>query len=166
MDDFNPLWILAGLALAGAIGGGIWKVSAWHANVNSDRKTFKEFMERFEGKIDKLMGHIERLMDWQSGPAFERGSPLKLSEVGRGISDALDIPAMAKELVPKVRPKVEGKVPYDIQEFCFTYIRNEYDLPPEAEKRIKEYVYALGLDVDDVLDVLSIKLRDELLGKE
>ena len=44
---------------------------------------------------------------------------------------------MAKELVPKVRPKVEGKAPYDIQEFCFTYIRDEYDLPPEAEKRIK-----------------------------
>ena len=142
--EINPVWILAGLALIGAIGSCIWRVSAWHANVNSDRENFKEFMERVEGKIDTLIGNIGRLIDWQGGPALERGSPLKLSEVGQKILDALDIPAMAKELAPKVKPKVEGKVPYDIQEFCFTYIRDEYDLPPEAEKRIKEYVYGSG----------------------
>ena len=73
---------------------------------------------------------------------------------------------MARELAPEVRPKVDGKVPYDIQEFCITYIRDEYELPSEAEERIKKYVYDTGLDVDDVLDVLAIALRDELVEED
>ena len=38
--------------------------------------------------------------------------------------------------------------------------------PQRPRSELREYVYDVGLDVDDALDVLSIKLRDELIEKD
>ena len=169
MDDFNPIWILAGIAVLtvlGAVGVAVLKFGEWRGEVNSDRAGFKTIVGNIEVKLDRLIRNIERLVEWQGGPALSVESPLGLSVLGKKISDDLDIPAMAKELVPIAKPLIDGMLRYDIQKFCFVYIRDEYKPSAEADKKIKEYAYQHGLDADDVLDVLSIRLLNELLGKE
>ena len=59
--------------------------------------------------------------------------------------------------------RVEGMVPYDIQEFCRSYVRDEFRPPPELEVKIKECAYQNALDRQSVLDVLMVELRDQLL---
>jgi len=57
-----------------------------------------------------------------------RNSPLRLSETGHKVSDDLDLPRMAKMIAVSAKPKVKGKLPYDIQGLCFDYIREKYKL--------------------------------------
>lgn len=100
---------------------------------------------------------------WTASKTVDSKSPLHLNEVGRKASAALDVPAMADELVPVIRPRAEGKLAYDIQELCFRFARIEYEPSPEIDARIKEYAYENSLTLYDVLDVLAIELRDRLL---
>ena len=162
----NPLWYVVALGVLGIVGGavaGIFKWGGWYNAVNTDRTDFKDFMKSLDTKIDRLQQSVTKLINWDDGPALAGNSPLGLSELGQRISDDLDIPAMAKELAPSVKSLVEGMLPYDIQEFCFNFIRDDYKPSEEADKRIKNYAFEFGLDADDVLDVLSIRLRNVLV---
>ncbi len=159
---FNPIWIVVALS----VGGALVAFGRWIGAINTDRASFKKFMEGIRNDIRELRQDIKDLLRWQDSTTIVRKSPLRLSEIGRKVSEDLNLPAMAKVIAMSVKPEVKGKLPYDIQEFCFDYIRKKYKLSATDETRIKEWAYKNGIDHDDVLDALAIVLRDELLKTE
>ena len=90
-------------------------------------------------------------------------SPLKLTAVGDKVSKSIDSISIVKGLATDLRVKADGKLPYDIQELCFDFIRDEYKPSDEVEKDIKKCAYDNGIDRAEVLDVLAVELRDEIL---
>ncbi len=160
LSSFNPLWIMVGLAVAGAL----IAIGKWIGAVNSDRGSFKKFTVAVRDDLKDIQNDIKKMLHWQSSKTIDSQSPLRLTEIGQKVSDLLDIPAITEMLVSTLRPQVEGKQPYDIQERCFAYVRDEYEPSPELDARIKQCAYDNGLDRDEVLDVLAVVLRDKLLA--
>ncbi len=160
--SFNPIWIVVGLAVA----GGLVQIGRWIGSVNTDRESFKKFTEAVQKDVRELRRDIKTLLRWQSSPTVASDSPLRLTEIGEKVSSALNMPDMAERLIPYLKTKVAGMSPYDIQEFCFDYIRDEYQPSLEDEERIKQCAYDNGLDRDDITDALAIILRDKLLERD
>ena len=88
---------------------------------------------------------------------------MRLTELGRKISARLGAAAIADSLVPHARERASGLQPYEIQELCFAYIRNEYEPPDDVRALILQCAFDNGLEREAVLDVIAIELRDRLL---
>ncbi|MCY3980823.1 MAG: hypothetical protein OXF51_03440, partial [Alphaproteobacteria bacterium] len=93
---------------------------------------------------------IKRLLTWHRSPTVEGQSPLRLTETGQAASGALNLPSMAEKIIPTIKDRVADKIPYDVQEFCFEFIRDQYQPNYGDETRIKQYAYDNGLDRDDL----------------
>ena len=160
----TPWWVWLIVPLAA--GGLLFRVGMWVGAVNTDRESFKDFTRAVRDDIQELQRDIKTLLRRRGSPTISSGSPLRLTKIGKRISEALNVPVTAETLALSLKPRVSGKLPYDVQEFCFEYIRDEYTPSAEDEYKIKNCAYENGLDRDDVLDVLAIMLleeREELL---
>lgn len=147
----NPLVWIGLVALVFGIG-------RWVGNVNSDRKSFKEFMNEVRDDIKKILDRLPPPLP------VTAGSPLTLTDLGRQISQRLSAGALADDLVPVLRERTKGKDPYEIQELCFAYVRDGYEPPQELEVLIRRCAYENALKREQVLDVLAaVELRDRLL---
>ena len=150
------------------VGGAMWveRVNgdrqALKDNADRDRKDFNEFAKEIRDKIDKILIRTPPM------PAYTADSPLRLTSLGKTISDELDAPTWATRVaaLPSVGIGLEQQTAYDIQEYCFTYV--DKHLGPsdkELEKAIKRSAYRHGLKERQVRGVLAIVLRDKLLDK-
>ena len=155
LSNINPLWIVIFLAAVSTL----ITIGMWIGAVNSDRKSLKE-------AVTKIQNDIKKLLQWIPSKTVDSGSPLKLTPVGEKVSKSIDAPLIAKGLVTNMRARTNGKLPYDIQELCFDFIRDEYRPSDEIQKNIKQCAYDNGIDCAEVLDVLAIELRDELLKNQ
>ena len=163
-------WVIAASASATIIGVGIavavavFKSGRWVGQVETGLNSLTKTIDRLDASLRELGADVKTLLRWQDSPTVGGKSPLSLTEIGKKVSDALNMPDMAERLAPSLKSRVEGMLPYDIQEFCFVYIRDEYQPGAEDEKRIKDCAYDNGLDRDDVMDALAIILRDKLIA--
>ena len=89
-------------------------------------------------------------------------SPIQLTDLGEKIAKALGAVAWAEQMAGSLRDRVSGKRPDEIQEFCFTYVYDEYRPDSELERAINVSAYENGIDTSQILDVLAIVLRDVL----
>ena len=152
----NPLFWIALLSLLSVAAGVIFAFGQWKGKVDSDRATFREFMTEARNDIKELLR--------RSSHTLAGSSPLRLTNLGKSISERLDAPALAQDLAPLLQERIKGKTPYEIQEMCFDYIRHEYKPPDEVEALIKTCAYDNGIDRGQVVDVLAVELRDRLLA--
>ena len=149
----NPfLWI----AVAIAVGGLIFGAGKWVGAVNSDRTSFNEFMKEIRDDVKKILDRLP-------SQAVSSGSPLQLTELGRTISARIGGLSIAEELAAKMREQAGGKQAYEIQEICFDYVLKRYEPPEEQEALIKECAYENGIDLEQVMKVIAVELRDFLL---
>ena len=75
----NPLvWIICGVAVAGAL----LKAGMWISGVNSDRASFKAFMQRVEDKLDKISDRLP-------AQTVSSSSPIQLTDLGEENSASL-----------------------------------------------------------------------------
>ena len=65
-------------------------------------------------------------------------------------------------MAPDLFSQVEGKQDYQIQKFSFDYVRK--NLEEKLQIKVEICAYERGLVKSDVLDVLAVELRDELLS--
>ena len=144
----NPLLWLA--VVSGLIGIGI-RVG----KINEHRSTVSTFMEEIRKDIKTILGRL--------GPATtQTASPIRLTDLGRSISDALGASAWAADRVADLAERIADMPAYDIQVLAFEYV--EEFTPDEAmEDRIKQCAFENGLKRKQVLDVFAIELRDRLL---
>ena len=152
---FDISMVEAIIILAGA--GLIVRLIIWYANVNSDRKSFKEFMGRIEKKIEQI---FERL----PSRTIESQSPIRLNELGRKISGKLDAATWAMNEAEKFSEKIEGADALGIQEIAFQHAQ-EFEPSGALLEKMRTSAYEGGVDIRGVRDVLGVELRDVLLDK-
>ena len=150
----HPTTIIVGLV---TVIGAAFKIARWTGSVDADRGRFDAFMEEVRADIKKILDRLPLPSTTMSG------SPLRLTDLGRRISEELDAAALAEQLAPALRDQAEGKDPYSIQELCFEYVRGKYEPPEETELRIRLLAFDNGIDREQVINVIAIELRDRLL---
>lgn len=159
MDWSNPLvYIVPGLAIL----GWILRAERWMGKKD-------ESIRFLEEAIKELKFDIKVLFRNDSGDSsvsvVERNSPLRLTEVGYSISEALDVKAWAMQTAQDIVPKLKWSHPYDIQVFCMDYVDHPSNFDTDFMDRLKFYAYEEGLSVSQIRDVLAIELRDAILKK-
>ena len=130
----------------------------WHGSVNSDRTTFKKFMEEIRKDIKEI---FRRLPD----PMVAGGSPLQLTEKGQMLSRQIDAASVASAIADTLRDEVQDMHPYEIQKKCFDWVTIE-KLPNEYQERAKSAAFEQGIKMSQVLEVIAIEVRDILLTPE
>ena len=145
------------VAAAVTVGVALVGIGIWVGAVNGDRAAFKTFMDEVRRDIKEILQRLPPV-------AVTRDSPLRLTELGLGISEELGAQTIAEELARGLRERAQDLPAYDVQEMCFTYIQDEYSPPIEVDAMIKECAYNHGVDREQVLRVIAVELRDLLLG--
>ncbi len=151
MPDIDGRLVL--MALAAVLGIGIWV-----GRMTEFKSTTTKSLEKILKKIDQIFQRLPPV-------PVSTGSPLRLTELGRKISDALDASEWLERVAATLREQVCDKSAYEIQQFCFDYVHNTFEPDPTQDAEIKECAYENGIEEKGVLDVLAIELRDKLLGE-
>ena len=149
----NPL--LAVIAII-AVATVLIKFGVWVGAVNTDRSSFREFMKEIRERLDTILLRLPP-------PVVQGTSPMKLTEYGESISRAIEAGALAHELAPSLIESMKGKTSYEIQEACFEHTRDRSNLPADKRVMLENYAFDNGLDLQEVLKVVAIELRDVIL---
>ena len=151
-------WVIPSIIVSAlAVGALIYKAGKRAGSVASDRKGFREIIQEVRADIQEILGRLPP-------SSIARGSPRPLTDLGRSISERLAAREWAEKTASAMADRARGKQPYEIQELCFDYIKEEFNPAAELEARIGRCAYENGIDRDEVLKVLAIELRDVLMG--
>ena len=164
----NPLVWIGMLSVAAVVVGTIFGIGQWKGRLDADRSTLRKDIDSDRGTIRDFMteirADIKRIFERLPMASTVAGaSPLRLTELGEKISVQLAAGAIADGLAPRLRERVAGMQAYDIQELCFAYIRDEYEPPDDVKTLILQCAFDNGIDREQVLRVIAIELRDQLL---
>ena len=96
------------------------------------------------------------------GRTVGRGSALQLTKLGEEIAKQIDAKTLAEWIVLSIDEENFNLPPYDLQQFCFNYVKNELQLEQRDEEQLKNCSYENGIELDQVLDVLALAIRDEM----
>jgi len=138
----------------------ILRIGEWKGNVNSDRENFKSFIEKVEKRLEDIADKISRL----SSKTLENNSPVSLTELGKSISQEINASNWAEGIALKFVDDLQGSRAYEIEKFSFSCLRGNKAVLSEAmNEKIEICAYEHGLPKTEILDVLAVELRDELL---
>ena len=153
------------LVVIAAIGGAtiLFKFAMWMQKVNSDRDIFRDFMKEIREDIKKIHEKIDKIIGRIDNTTVSSGSPLHLTELGEKISDELQAQPWAEATAVEFADRVKDKQPYEIQEFCFEYVKQQFSPDGDLDVKIGASAYENGIKRDEVLNVLAIELRDALI---
>ena len=152
-----PWWAAAG------IGAALVSIGIWVGNVTTNLKGLKGAVREIKEAVDKIRDNTNSVLHELTSKTLNPGSPLEPNELGYKVSKSIDAPSIVKGLASGLRERADGKLPYDIQELCFDFIRDEYKPVEDIEKKIKQCAYDNGISRVDIMDVLAVKLRDEII---
>lgn len=150
------LWYVSGALLLIGTGTIIHKVSRWAGTIDANSSEITGFMKEIRADIKELLRRLA------PSPLAGR-SPLRLSDLGESISVELDAKTWASRVARKTKTHIDGMQPYEIHEFAFAYIRDEFEPSGEQDAKIRSCAYERALSRDKVLEVLAVELRDSLL---
>ena len=138
----------------------VYKHGYWKGEVNSDRKSFKDFMKEIKRDIREIKDKLSGIP-----PATSPGSPLELTDYGKKLSKFLDAEKWAEEIAETLLPNVAGKDGYEVQEYCNTYVFDEFEPTDLQAQKIRECMFQNGATRTHVNEVFSLVLRDKLLDE-
>lgn len=146
----TPLIVTASLAVIIAA----VKVIRWTATVDLRLDQFTAFAKEVRDDIKQIFLRLPPVPVVSS-------SPLQLTDFGARMADFMKAKPWASDLAPSLRAEVAGKRAFEVDEFSrsFVHLRLNDDL----KERVAACAYEFGVDRDDVLKVLQVVLRDELL---
>ena len=125
-------------------------------------------MEYFRGTVEKTLVEIRadigKIFDLLSrASVVSSESPIKLTDLGRTISGELDADKWAEERVARLKDELQGKSPYEIQEYCFEFAKGNTEYDPILVTNMQASAYNHGLELDQVKRVFGVALRDALM---
>ncbi|MCY3777043.1 MAG: hypothetical protein OXH11_13800 [Candidatus Aminicenantes bacterium] len=162
-------------AIAAAING-LMKAGVRRQKFN-DLLTVTEDFPEWRGRVDRrLSGISKRLTNIEDktgnlilfllgGPRealFGTNSPMTLTSHGKEVARSIDASSWAKGEVEKHRAEVAGKSDYWIQKYCIRYCLFEYTPSESYLAVLEKCAFEMGVQMDGILQVLAIVLRDEL----
>ena len=125
--------------------------------------TFREIKDSID-KIRESISSINSRLAHLSG-LVGHNSPISLTDKGREVSAELEGSEWAIKEASRLADRIEGKNEYEIQEFCFEYVREDFTPDNELNKKLQECAYRRGATVDDLKEVLAVELRDAMLKR-
>ena len=160
--------VVLGLAAAGAI----VKVSMWVGSVNSDRASFKEFIDKIEKKLDDLVRRVDEIGNDVAGikgqikPAATSGqSPVQLTDYGQEVSNKLKIRQWAEHEADRLTGTVKGKQEFEIFDACKEYVGNHFERDSDFNAFVRAGAYDIGREKEVVFEVCAVELRDAVLAR-
>lgn len=160
---FTDYWAVL-IALVGVI----WWASRIDTIVGGLGDKFKSIDDKFKSidsefeKINTLLSDIFSLV--RGNRVDETNSPVRLNDYGRELSEKLNISEFIQ--VDLKNLKINKTMnPYQIQEACFDYAQAKLinDISPDAREKLEQLAYDEGVEIQKVLRVLGIELRDAKL---
>ena len=149
-------WIILGVAVAVVVAS--VRIGMWVGTVNTDRRSFNEFMTELRADIKEIL--------LRTKPTPVAGSsPLRLTDLGEKIAKRLDANKIVERIILEVQDRAKGKSAYEIQELSSKFFLNDYLPEEEEESLIQECAFENGIDREQVLRVLVVVLRDRLLSQ-
>jgi len=148
----NPGFVLA--LAAALIGVGIW-LGSMQTNIST-----------LKGAIDEIRTDIKKIFERLPASTVAGDSPLQLTDLGKKVSEEIQASDWAKKVAPAVLVRVANKHPYEVQEFCLEYVNGEDVLSEEMQQKVKTSAYGNGIAKEQVLRVLAVELRDQLLPEQ
>ena len=145
-DGGTQLFLLAALGI-------LWAIALWYADVNTDRKNFKIFMEEVRGMFSEI---LEKLPD----PVVKRTSPIQLAALGEQMAEFLEAREWAARIAPTLVDQV-GDLPFEVDEFAANYVEEH---KADWERKMASCAFRFGVERRDVSVVLRVALRDALLS--
>ena len=154
--------------------------SEWRGEVNADRKAFREFMPRavrfFEStdrrfeRADRRFERIERKIEEILGMVGGRltataSSPIRLTALGKEISNAIQAKEWAEELAQRLTNEAAGKSAYEIQDLASRYCAEDLEITNARKISCEAAAFEHGVNLVQVKGVLGIELRDILLAR-
>ena len=149
----TPLIVTAAIAVLALV----WKASGWKTTVDTFIKDIGNKVGEIGKKVDKL---LKRLPE----PTTASESPRKLTEFGAKISREINgydwAERTARELISG---RVKDKEPYQVEELSVQTVEQSLDADPALKSSVLTTAYENGISKKEVLHVLEVELRDELL---
>ena len=145
----------------------IFKMGAWKGstdtslgNLRDDAKKDRAIVKEFMAEIREDVKHIFQRLS-PPPPAIGQ-SPARLTDYGKDLSRSMAAERWAQELAPTLMSQVQGKEAFQVDAFCRKRARRYAGTP-----RVLKAMYEFGRSKpDDMLVVLAIVLRDELLKRQ
>ena len=149
----TPVVVVSLIGLLVTAGGLLWRVSAWHTEVNSDRKTFHNFMAEIRSDTKKIF-HV-------LAPPTSSQSPAQLTEYGERISRAIDGKTWAAKRAPDLVAEVGGMADYLVEDFCRKYVSGR--LTADEKDMVLRAMYEVGSSREHISAVMTLVLSDALI---
>ena len=146
----TPLIVTASLAVIIAA----VKVIRWTATVDLRLDRFTAFAKEVRDDIKQIFLRLPPVPVVSS-------SPLHLTDFGARMADFMKAKPWASDLAPSLRAEVAGKRAFEVDEVSRSFVQMR--LNDDLKERVADCAYEFGVDRDDVLRVLQVVLRDELL---
>ncbi len=139
----------------------VFGIGMWVQKVNTSVKAVNDL----KSNISAIKANLDRIIGHMFGPErpSESKSPVRLTEYGEGLSEAIGAKQWAEETASNLLTKMQGKEAYEIHELSFQYVREEFQPTVEQEALYKRSVYERGAPRVHVDEVLALELRDCLL---
>lgn len=157
-----PAWVaIVGVAAI----TGIVKLIHWMGGMDRFRSSVEDTLTEIKDSIakieDRIVDIFEKIGPSTTGP----GSPISLTDLGRTVSGELDAANWANAKSTELLPQLREKTPYEIQDFCFEYVKHgEFNPSPDLSLRAQNSAYQHGITIDQVFRVFAIELRDAVLA--
>ena len=157
----TPVIVIAIIAVAGLVFG----VGKWVGSVNTDRNSLKDNAKEdrtsFRELAREIREDIKKILGRLSPVPVTSNSPLELTDFGRKLSNDLKAEEWAINIAQEIVFDVADQQPFQIDEYAEKYVRD--NLTEEMDTRVAVCAYEAGTARDNVLQVLRVVLRDELI---
>ena len=130
-------------------------------STNTSVAGLKQAVDDIKTDIRDIRTNITEIFKSLGPAAVTRSSPLTLTDFGHQLSQRLQAVAWAHDLAPTLLDKVQNKQAFQIDEYAEDYVKRY--LSADMKDRVALCVYEYGTNRPNVLLVLRVVLRDELI---
>ena len=164
MDWINPNVISVAVGLV-ALATTLILVGKWIGRREEFEQNANETFSSISKDINGIRNDIKNIFIEMPRRVSVQESPLRLTDFGQSISDRLEAQQWAEKTAKMISNEVDGFSAYAIQEWAYRFIKVDERFPSEdmTEEKMELAAFNYGTGVHDVLEVLAIELRDELL---
>ncbi len=149
------------IAILTAIGRLIY----WIGGMNDFRGAVETALNEIKESVSTIQGDIKSILRSLPANTVETDSPIRLNDLGRQVSLELQAVEWSESKANDLLGEVQGLTAYAIQEHCFKYAHEKYGDTEDRKRRAENSAYKHGLNIDQVLRVVGVELRDILLGR-
>ena len=145
------------------VGGAIFSVGNWYGSVNSDRRSFKTFMDKVGSDLDDIRANIQNIFHLLPRPVVESNSPVQLTDFGREIAKKVFAEEWAAQQAPILADDAKGKPEFEVFDLCVGHVEKMYKENDSFNANVRKGAYECGTSTTDVMKVYHVVLRDAVL---